>query len=241
MSLPPVPDVPNVPVHSYHMNVSNRDFVIDAIQRCVKPYGIFPVYDKDKVPPEAARYRFYLTHYEKGWISVTDSGYFAQEELARRTSTYLPGKVVLLWADPAEAWGYQFYDTGSLMAEYVSDMVDLHREWFEEEPTAEEMGRFSGNPELMKEHFGKVGFSLREMKDVYGMPPEQAMEALHHFGGQLQIQDPLMHFDGIEALPITERLGPRGFLELDFYQKYNVDVAGGADEIEFPEDAGPSA
>lgn len=217
-------ELPSVPVHSYHMMVSNRDYVVDSVERCLKPYGYFPRAKDQEVPPDAGRFRFYMSHFHKGWISLTDSGYFAQEELAKRSSEYLPGKVLYVWCDPNEAWGYQFYDQGALQAEFVSDMWELHREWFEEEPSPEEVGRFSGAPEVMKANFGKLGFSLREMQEVYARPPEDAMRSLKDFGEQVQLENAVMGFEAIDGLPPFEKLGPKGFIELDFYERYKVDL-----------------
>lgn len=211
-----------VPVHSYHLHVSNRDWVLDSIERAVRPYGYFPVIRPEDVPADAARYRFYMSGFTKGWISVTDSGWFAPEDLARRLSQNLPGKVLYCWAEPLEAWGYQYYDEGQLYAELVSDMLELHREWFEEEPTAEMASRFSGNLDYMKQVFGRVGFSLREMQDILALPKEKSLDALRGFGRQLQIEDAGLCFDTIDTLPVEQRLGVRGFSVLDYYQRYDT-------------------
>ncbi len=211
-------------VHSYHVLTTNRDYVVDAIERSVRPYGWFAARPTDQPAEGAPLLRFYLSHVHKGWISFTDNGFFAQEELAKRISEFVPAKVILTWGEPEEAWGYQYYDEGKLEAEYVSDMWDLHREWFEMEPTPEEAGRFSGNPEKMKEVFGKLGFSLREMQEIYARPGVQALSALRDFAGQLQLENTLLSANAIEALPITERIGPRGYFELVVHQKYAVDL-----------------
>lgn len=236
---------PNHPVHSYHFFTTNRDFVIDSITRCIKPYGYFPIPKGEdfEVPPGSARHRFYISAVHKGWISVTDNQYFARWELARRSSTYIPGRVVVLWGDPGEGWGYQYWDQGSLQAELVSDMMELHREWFDQEPTDDEVRRFDGNPERMKEAFGTHGFSLREMRDVYALPPAESMRALQEFGKQIALEDGLMNFPAIDALPITERLGNMGIHHVDFYQRYRVDLDDPTlpDEVVFPEDPAPDA
>lgn len=229
------------PIHSYHMYTSNRDFIVDSIKRCIKPYGYFPVEPDVEIPAGCKRHRFYISHLHKGWISVTDNQYFARWELARRTSNYLPGRVVVCWGDPGEAWGYQYWEEGELKAEYVSDMWELHREWFEEEPTSEEVGRFSGNPEAMKAAFGRVGFSLREIKDIFARPPIESLRALEEFGEQIQLESGLVNFPAIDQLPVAEKFGPGGFHVLDFYQRYNVDLddASAPDEIEFPDEIAP--
>lgn len=237
----PAVEAPTTPVHSYHMFTTNRDFVIDCIARCIKPYGYFPVPPGTQLPPTASRHRFYISAVHKGWISITDNEYFARWELARRSSDYLPGRVVVVWGDPGEGWGYQFWAKGQLEAEYVSDMMELHRDWFDEEPTDEDVRRFDGNPARMKEVFGPMGFSLREMEAVYQYPAARAMEALREFGGQLGLEDSLLNFPAIDAMSVPERLGERGIHHVDFYQKYRVDIEDPR-EVVFPEDlAGPEA
>jgi len=117
-------------------------------------------------------------------------------------------------------------------------MLGLHREWFEEEPTDEDISRFDGNPDKMKEVFGSLGFSLREMKDVYELPPENSIEAVRAFGEQIGLEDGAMSFEAIDAMTVQERLGIHGFHHLDYYQKYSVDLDNpeAPDEVEFPED-----
>jgi hypothetical protein len=231
-------DLLNMPIYSYHMRTTNRDFVVDAIQRCLKPYGYFPVPKHGEIPSGCPRHRFYISAVHKGWISIVDNEYFARWELARRSSTYIPGKVVLCWADPGEGWGYQYWDGGVLEAEFVSDLMELHREWFEEEPTDQDVRRFNGNPNKMKEVFGKVGFSLREMEAVYASPPEDSLVALREFGAQIALDNGLLNFEAIDSLSPQERLGKLGFHHIDFYEKYHVDLddLNAPDEIEFPED-----
>lgn len=228
--------LPDYPVHSYHMFTTNRDFVIESIQRCVKPYGYFPVPPGAEIPPHLPRHRFYISSVHKGWISITDNEYFARWELARRSSDYIPGRVVVCWADPGEGWGYQFWDKGSLEAELVTDLLDLHKEWFEEDPTDEELRRFDGNRDRMKDSFGNLGFSLREMQEVYDeWGPERSMEALKFFGDQIGLEDATVNFPDIDSLPMEERLGVRGYHHIDFFQKYKVDVEDPR-EVVFPED-----
>ncbi len=234
-------DFPTIPVHSYHMLTTNRDFVLDSIQRCLKPYGYFKTPANGKIPQLANRHRFYISAVHKGWISITDNQYFARWELARRSSMYIPGKVVLCWADPGEGWGYQYWNEGTLVAEFVSDMMELHREWFEEEPSMDEIGRFSGNPQAMKEAFGSLGFSLRDMKHIYPLPGSESMRALREFGEQLGLEDGLLNFPGIDELPVEERLGVRGFHYVDYFEKYQVNLDDPAKSVvEFPEDVAPA-
>lgn len=235
-------DLPEHPIYSYHMHTTNREFVVDAIERCLKPYGYFPVPKGGDIPPDRPRHRFYISAVHKGWISVTDNEYFARWELARRSSIYIPGQVVLCWADPGEGWGYQYWNEGVLEAEFVSDMMELHREWFEEEPTDIDIRRFNGNPDKMKEAFGKLGFSLREMEAVYRSPPDESIVALREFGAQIGLEDGLLNFPTIDGMSIQDRLGRFGIHNIDFFEKYHVDLddLDAPDEIEFPEELAAS-
>lgn len=215
-------------LRNVHIRCSSPQFVVEQLDAVMNVLGYDRLRSADVVRDSSLSIEsFLVSMLTGGWVSLYNDDLFLLEEVTRRLSFHCAAPCFYLWAEEGAAWGYSYYNNGSLRDEFCSAIDDLYEALFSSPPSDTERSKLLGSPTDLLAELTVRTVSPDYVSKLFRIDRQYAKGCMVKFAQIFGIQTAGRTFDSIWGLPDEEKFGKERF---SFVRYLSRGVDGDDDE-----------